>query len=113
MCVSEASSYAAADVSIAAIGKVEGRELLAVAGALEHLRMAQRAHRVGAAGTPMLRHGQAGELIVFRVGFIASRAIDEVPEVVGVASRDRGQELGFLALLELLGQLFQERGDGV
>src|ERR1700732_3271929 len=93
MGVSKGRRIPRADVSIAVMGKVEGRELLAVASALEHLGMAQRAHRVVVAGTPMLRHGQAGELIVFRVAFIASRAIDEVHEVVGVASRDRGQEL--------------------
>jgi hypothetical protein len=75
--------------------------------------MAQRAHGVVVARTPMLRHGQPGELIVFRVAFVASRAIDEVHEVIRVALRDRGQELGFLALRELVPQLVQERGDGV
>src|SRR6516164_2536315 len=87
--------------SIAVTGKVEDGDLLAVASALQHLGMAQRAHGVVVAGTPMLRHGQPGELIVFRVTFEASRSIDEVHEVVGVALRDRGKELGFLALFEL------------
>ena len=61
----------------------------------------------------MLRHGQPGELIVFGVTFEASRSIDEVHEVVGVALRDRGKELGFLALFELFWQLVQKRGDRV
>ena len=53
--------------SIAFIGKVEDGDLVAVAGAPEHLGMAQRAHGVVVARTPMFRHRQPGELIVLRV----------------------------------------------
>ena len=94
-------------------GKVEDGELVAVTSAFQHLGMAQRVRRVVVAGMPMLRHGQPGELIVFRVTFEASRSIDEVHEVVGAALRDRGKELGFLALFELFRQLVQKRGDQV
>ena len=72
--------------SIAVTGKVEDGDLVAVASAVQHLGMAQRVHGVVVAGTPMLRHGQPGKLIVFRVTFEASRSIDEVHEVVGVAA---------------------------
>ena len=99
--------------SSAVTGKVEDGDLVAVASALKHLGMAQRVHGVVVAGTPMLRHGQPRELIVFRVTFEASRSIDEVHEVVGVALRDRGKELGFLASFELFWQLVQKRGDRV
>ena len=72
---------------IAVTGKVEDGELVAVAGALEHLGMAQCTHGVVVARTPMLLHGQPRELIVFRVTFEASRSIDEMhtlrhPEVL-------------------------------
>src|SRR5215510_12446466 len=107
----EGAPRLAARGSIAIIGKVEDGEFLAIARALEHLGMAQRANGVVVAGAPMLRHGYPGEFIVFRVAFVASRSIDEMHEVVGVALRARGQELGFLALLELVLQLVQERGD--
>src|SRR6516162_2818901 len=100
MCV-EGAQRLTAGSPIAVTGKVEDAELIAVAGALQYLGMAQRVHGVVVAGTPMLRHGQPGELIVFRVTFEASRSIDEVHEVVGVALRDRGKKLGFLALFEL------------
>ena len=75
--------------------------------------MAQRAHGVAVPRAPMLRHRQPGELIVFRIAFVAPRAIDEMHEVVGVALSHRGQELGFLALLELVRELLQECGDGI
>ena len=61
----------------------------------------------------MLLDEQPGELIVFRVAFVASRAIGELHEVIGVRLRDRGQEPGFLALLERIRQLVQQCGDGV
>src|SRR5262249_33301330 len=80
----------AARGSIAITGKVEDGEFLAIAGALEHLGMAQRANGVVVAGAPMLRHGYPGECIVFRVAFVASRSIDEVHEVVGMALGVRG-----------------------
>src|SRR6185312_5448429 len=103
----------AAGSSIAVMAKVEGGHLLAIASPLEHLGMAQRAHHVAIPSTPMLLHRQAREFVVFRVAFVASRTIDELHQVVGVALRVRGQELGFLASLELLRQLVQKRGDGV
>src|SRR5215475_6975964 len=85
----EGSPRLTARGSIAITGKVEDGEFLAIAGALEHLGMAQRADGVVVAGTPMLHHGHPGELIVFRVAFVASRSIDEMHEVVSAALRGR------------------------
>jgi hypothetical protein len=39
-------------------GKIERGDPLLIAGPLEHLGMAQRAHRIVIAGAPMLLHGQ-------------------------------------------------------
>jgi hypothetical protein len=55
--------------------------LVAIAGALEHLGMAQRADGVIITGTSMLRHGHPGEFIIFRVAFVACWSTDEGHEV--------------------------------
>ena len=78
-------------------GKIERGEPLLIAGPLERLGMAQRAHRIVIAGAPMLLHGQPGKLVILGVALIVLRAVDQMDQAVDLVVGDRAQHPRFLA----------------
>ena len=86
-------------------GKIERADPFLIAGPLQRLGMAKRAHRVVIAGAPMLLHGQPRELVVLRVALIVSGAVDQLDEAVDLVVGDRAQHLRFLAGEQVVGQL--------
>src|SRR5215208_5784877 len=86
-------------------GKIERADAFLVAGPLQGLGMAQRAHRIVITGAPMLFHGQPGKLVIFRVPLIVPGAIDQLDEAVDLVVSDRAQRPGFLAGEQVRGQL--------
>src|SRR5260370_42476527 len=88
--------------------KVEGENTLEALGALEHLRMAQRAHRVAVAGAPVILHACPRELVILRVAFVFLGPVDQLHEVVDLMISDPVQYAELRAVLQLLGQLLEK-----
>src|ERR1700722_12691584 len=88
--------------------EIEGEDAFAVGGALEDFRMAQGANGVVIAGTPVLLHAGAREVVVLRVALVIPGAIDQVHDVVDLVIALRPEQLRLGAVAQLFGELLKQ-----
>jgi hypothetical protein len=54
----------------AVVEKVEGEDAFVIGGPFKHFRMAQSTNRIVIAGTPMLLHACAREVVILRMALV-------------------------------------------
>src|SRR5687768_8033591 len=88
--------------------QVEGADSRRIVRALQHLRMAQRAHAIAVACAPVLFHGPPGELEVLGGALVALRVVDHLDDVEHVLVGLPREQLRVRLVLQLFGKLVQE-----